>query len=66
MKIKPEVKFFIIRFFLAGLVYASFMASFNYYEGDPFSIWRFVFNAIFFGGFMGVAGLYERRKKLKK
>ena len=61
-----KIKMFLIRFLLAGLIYAGFMAGFSYYEGDPFSITRFVFNAIFFGGFMGVIGIFERRKKSKK
>ncbi|MCK5856032.1 MAG: hypothetical protein KAG64_01005 [Bacteroidales bacterium] len=65
MEIKPTIKRFLIRFFIAGLLYASFMAWFSYSEGDPFHIWRFLFNAIFFGGFMGAVGVWEQKALLK-
>ena len=40
---KPENKVFIKSGLLSGLIYAILMAGFNYYDGEPFKIFKFLF-----------------------
>lgn len=35
---------------LAGCFYAAVMAAFDYYDGQEFSLWKFGFNFLIFGG----------------
>jgi len=65
MAFNPTSKLFLIKFFLAGGIYASLMAGFTFYEKETFSIWRFLFNFIFFGAFMALFGLWEQKQKVK-
>jgi len=43
-----------------GLLYASLMALFYYFgEDESFSIYKFLFNLVFFGGFMAFANRFD-------
>ena len=51
---------------ISGIVYAGLMAGFDYYDGQDFRIWKFIFHASFFGIFMGFMSRYNLRKQAKK
>ncbi|MDQ3142121.1 MAG: hypothetical protein M3Q56_07730 [Bacteroidota bacterium] len=53
-------------FLISGLIYASIMAGFDYSEGNGFRLWRFVFNASFFGLFMALLNRYSYKKQNEK
>jgi|TARA_B110000093_G_C12768484_1_gene325550 hypothetical protein len=59
---KTETKSIIKGGIFGGVVYAGIMAGFNYTDGQDFRIWRFIFNALFFGICMG----FITRNSLKK
>ena len=42
---------------IAGIVFAGITVGFDYYDGQDFRVWRFIFNFLWFGIFMG---LYTR------
>jgi hypothetical protein len=48
---------------LSGIGYAGFMAAFDYADGQDFRIWRFLFNALFFGLAMSVLSRYSAKKQ---
>lgn len=47
----------------SGLIYSLFMAGFDYYTNEPFSLLKFIFHFVFFGLFMGIALRYTNKKK---
>ena len=51
---------------ISGIVYAGLMAGFDYSDGQDFRIWKFIFQASFFGIFMGFMTRYNLRKQAKK
>ena len=51
---------------LSGIIYAGLMAGFDYSDGQDFRIWRFIFNLLFFGIFMGLINRYNLKKQTKK
>jgi len=63
---KTENKIFIKSFLLSGLVYALLMAGLNYFDGESFRIFKFLFHFFFFGLFMGLLARYSYKKQLKK
>jgi len=42
------------------------MAAFDYYDGQEFSLWKFGFNFLIFGGFMTLTTWYTLKKADKK
>lgn len=63
---KAENKAFIKTFLVAGIVYASLMAGFDYADGQEFKLYKFVFSFLFFGLFMGFIFRNGHKKQLKK
>ena len=63
---KPENKVFIKSGLLSGLIYAILMAGFNYYDGEPFKIFKFLFHFFFFGLSMGLLASYNHKKTAQK
>lgn len=63
---KAENKAFLKTFLVAGIVYASLMAGFDYADGEGFKIYKFLFHFFFFGLFMGFLARYSHKKQLKK
>jgi hypothetical protein len=63
---KVENKIFIKSFLLSGLVYTTFMAGFDYYDKQNFSLVKFIFHFLFFGLFIGLMTRYSHLKLLKK
>ena len=51
---------------VGGLVYALFMAGFDYYSGDVFNINKFMFYFLGFGLFQAIFFNYNFRKNEKK
>ncbi|SDI23374.1 hypothetical protein [Winogradskyella thalassocola] len=43
----------------SGIFFAVFMASFDYFDGSPFSVAKFLFHSLFFGLFMSIALRYK-------
>ncbi len=50
-------------FLISGLGYASIMAGLDYFDGNGFRFWRFVFNAAGFGLFMSLMNRYSYKKQ---
>ncbi len=63
---KAENRAFIKTFLIAGIVYASIMAGFDYADGQEFKLYKFVFSFLFFGLFMGYIFRIGDKKQLKK
>jgi hypothetical protein len=63
---KIRTKKMILGGLTAGLVYAGLMAGFDYSDGQEFRIWRFLFNALFLGTFMGFITRDNVKKQSKK
>ncbi|UQD55696.1 hypothetical protein [Flavobacterium sp. K5-23] len=63
---KPLIKLMTLTFLLSGLVYAGLLAGFDYSEGSEFKLWKFIFNACFFGLFMALMARYNYKKQNKK
>jgi hypothetical protein len=63
---KAENKAFIKTFLIAGIVYASIMAGFDYADGQEFKPYKFLFSFLFFGLFMGYIFRNGHKKQLKK
>jgi len=61
-----QLKSILIGGLVGGIVYAVVMAGFDYYDGENFRIWRFVFNFLFFGTFTGFSTLYSLKKQSEK
>ncbi|MEH1006738.1 hypothetical protein VDP25_03265 [Winogradskyella sp. ECml5-4] len=58
-----KTKSIIIGGLVSGIVYAGLMAGFDYYDGNEFKIWRFLWNFFFFGGVMSLLTGYNVRKQ---
>jgi|GEM_PF-3819829 len=52
--VKLSLKLMIVQTIILGFTYASIMALFGFIWGEKFNIWQFIFNATFFGLFMGI------------
>ncbi|WP_412983918.1 hypothetical protein [Pontimicrobium sp. IMCC45349] len=52
--------------FFGAIVYAGIMAGFDYFDGEGFRIWRFIFNALFFGIFISLMIRYNLKQQEKK
>ena len=52
--------------FYNGIFFAIGMALFDYFGQDDFNIWKFIFNLVFFGFFMGLVFRPTFRNKLNK
>ena len=63
---KKRTKGIIVSGLVSGLLYAGFMAGYDYYDNEPISILKFIFNALFFGILMGVVNGYLMKKQAKK
>jgi hypothetical protein len=53
----------IIRSLIGGFVYAGLMAGWDYHDNLPFSVWKFLFYLLFFGGSMGFFEYWQVRRK---
>ncbi len=62
---KTQIKAIIRTGLISGIVYAGIMAAFDYYDGQDFRIWTFVFNTIFFGTLMGLMKRNNLKNKTK-
>ena len=51
---KKETKSILIGLF-QGLLFAGFMAAFDYRDGKDFDLWKFLFYTTFFGIFMALS-----------
>jgi len=49
-----------------GIGYALGMAGFDYYDGESFNVWEFIFNSSFFGISMGLMTHYNLKKQSEK
>ncbi len=52
--VKLNLKLMIVQTIIMGFTYASIMALFGLIWGEKFNTWQFIFNATFFGIFMGI------------
>lgn len=59
---KTQTKTLIKNGLIAGIVYAGLMAGYDYFNGDEFKIFKFIFHCIFFGGFMSLIELLRNKK----
>lgn len=50
----------------SGIVYAGIMVGFDYSDGQGFKLWKFIFNASFFGIFMALMTRYNLKKQADK
>jgi hypothetical protein len=44
---------------IAGIVFAGVTVGFDYYDDQDFRVWRFIFNFLWFGIFMGLLTNYN-------
>ncbi len=51
---KLNLKLMIVQTIIMGFTYAGLMALFGFIWGEKFNTWQFIFNATFFGIFMGI------------
>ena len=61
-----QIKTIIKSGLISGIIYAGLMAGFDYSDGQDFSMWRFIFNALIFGIFMGLMTRYNLKKQADK
>jgi len=59
-------RLFWLSFLVGGGVYALLNAGFNYHDGEPFSIGKFLFDFIFFGLLMGFLSRVNQKHSEKK
>lgn len=52
--VKLSLKLMIVQTIISGFIFASIMALFGFIWGEKFNTWQFIFNATFFGIFMGI------------
>ena len=50
---------------IAGIAFAGVMVGLDYYHGHDFSIWKFIFNFLWFGLFIGLLNGYNPKKNRK-
>ncbi len=60
---KKHTKQIIKKFFLAGLIYASFMAGYDYFNKEAFNIMYFIINAFFFGSVIATVEYFKLKKQ---
>ncbi|ARV08577.1 hypothetical protein BTO05_02570 [Winogradskyella sp. PC-19] len=46
-----------------GIVHASIMAGFDYFDDKPFSVWQFLFYFFFMGLFMSLIFRHKQKKQ---
>ena len=61
-----QIKTIIKSGLISGIIYAGLMAGFDYSDGQDFRMWRFIFNALIFGIFMGLMTRYNLKKQADK
>jgi len=59
-------KTMIVAGLVSGIIYGGLMALMDYYEGNGFRIYRFLFHLLFFGLFMGFWTGYSAKKQSDK
>ena len=64
--LNKKTKSIIISGLVGGIGYASVMSGFDFADGQNFRIWRFIFNASFFGLFTGLSTRNNFKKQIKK
>ncbi len=57
---------FVKSFFMNGLLFAAFMAGFDYYDGHEFDIFKFICMFSFFVLFTGLIKRRNHKTQLKK
>lgn len=62
---KPSIKRILATFLIGGIVYALGMAGFDYKDGEPFDLNKFILQAILFGAIIVVADYFEYWRKKK-
>jgi hypothetical protein len=62
MEIYNKYKPFIYSGLIAGLVFALIMLGFDYYNDEPFSLFKFLMHFVFFGIFNSYLA-YRKHKK---
>jgi heme/copper-type cytochrome/quinol oxidase subunit 3 len=62
---KPLPKLLLKTFLIAGLIYASLMAGYDYSIGNEFRLVRFLINTLFFGLVMLFLQRYNYKKNQK-
>lgn len=60
---KTQLKSILIGSIAGAIIYAVLMAVFDYYDGQDFRIWRFIFNMVFVGTFTGISIGYSLKKQ---
>ena len=50
----------------AGIGFGIFTGGKDYYDGDDFELWKFIFKVLFFTIFMGLYFNYRFKKKFEK
>jgi len=60
---KKQTKQIIQKFFLAGFIYAIFMAGYDYFNKEAFNIMYFIINAFFFGSVIATIEYFKFKKK---
>tara|TARA_B100000949_G_scaffold132397_1_gene116651 strand:+ start:119 stop:325 length:207 start_codon:yes stop_codon:yes gene_type:complete len=63
---KSRLKSLLIGGYVGGGGYAAIMAAFDYYDGQEFSLCKFGFNCLIFGGFMTLTTWYTLKNADKK
>jgi len=50
---------------IAGITFGIITAGLEYFEGQNFKIWKFIFNVLFFGTVMSLLFNYSMKKQQK-
>lgn len=65
-KTKRIIKNGLISGFTTGIVYASLMAAYEWFDSEVFKIEKFLFNFLFFSAVMGVVFGYSTKKQIER
>ena len=60
---KLSIKSLVIKGLINGLLFAIFMAAFDFFTNEPFSWIKFLIHGLFFGIFMAIAFRFSYSKK---
>lgn len=58
-----KTKSILIGGLVGGIAYTAIMAGFDYFNGKEFSLWKSLWNFLFFGGFMSLLTRYNLKKQ---
>lgn len=64
-KTKRIIKSGLISGFINGLIFASIMAVFDWFDDKSFKIGKFLFQFLFFGAAMGAMASYSTKKRIE-